>query len=352
MMSKCCNTCFNDNELRRKIRTLTTNDDIECEFCTGQSEVTISCDSLKLDFEFLIDTLFIKEDGDNSDDLAVLLQNKLLVFSEEVVSHSQLLKCIVNDDRIYDGSTKYSPITFDTEYTGYWTELREELVTKNRFFPQNPLFTSLFRDQSTENRVFLELVGQLTDSIPKGSDFCRARISDNILPNEGMGKPPQKLATDGRANPIGIAYLYTSKEISTSVSEVRPSIGDTICVAILNSSAKLKVIDLTTPRKKFNPTTFEDKELIIALSLIEMLEQLSKELSIPIAQERTLNYLPTQFFCEFIKSLKLVDGVKFCSSFDGQNNFVFFEPQKQNFFNIAHKKLIRINSTQHTIEDI
>jgi hypothetical protein len=47
---------------------------------------------------------------------------------------------------------------------------------------------------------------------------------------------------------------------------------------------KLRVIDLTTPRKKFNPTTFEDKELVIALSLVDILKQLSMELSKLIAQ--------------------------------------------------------------------
>jgi hypothetical protein len=351
-MNKCCNTCFNDTELRRKIRASAINDDNDCDFCTGQSEVTVSCDSLKYDFEFLIDTLFIKDDGNSSDDLSVLLQNKLLVFSDAVVSHSDLLKSIVNDDRIYDGSTRYAPRKFDIEFSSYWAELRKELVENNRFFPQNPLFTSLFRDQSTENRVFIELVGQLTDNIPVGSTFCRARIADNILDNGQMGKPPPKLATDGRANPVGIAYLYTSKDIETSVSEVRPSIGNTICVATLSSLTKLRVINLTAPRRKFNPTTFEDKELVIALSLVDMLEQLSMELSKPIAQDRTLNYLPTQFFCEFIKSLDLVNGVKFSSSFDGQNNIVFFEPNNTDYFTIINKKLTRVNSTQHTISDI
>jgi hypothetical protein len=351
-MTKCCNTCFSDSELRRKIRTYSISDDNDCDFCTGESEVAVSCDSLKYDFEFLIDTLFVKGEGENSDDLSVLIQNKLLVFSDAVASHSDLLKNILNDDRIYDGSTRYYPRTIDVEFSSYWAELCEELVEKNRFFPQNPLFTSLFRDQSTENRVFIELVGQLTDNIPIGSNFCRARIAEDILDNDQMGKPPKKLATDGRANPVGIAYLYTSKEIETSVSEVRPSIGNTICVATLSSQSKLRVIDLTTPRRKFNPTTFEDKELVIALSLVDMLEQLSMELSKPIAQDRTLNYLPTQFFCEFIKSLGLVDGVKFSSSFDGQNNIVFFEPKDDNYFSVINKKLTRIDATQHTIVDI
>lgn len=351
-MTKCCNTCFTDSELRRKIRTDSISEDSDCDFCTGETEVTVNCESLKYDFEFLIDTLFVKGEGENSDDLSILIQNKLLVFSDNVASPSDLLKNILNDERIYDGSTRYYPRMMEVEFSSYWTELRQELVEKNRFFPQNRLFTSLFREQSTENRVFIELVGQLTDSIPIGSSFCRARIADNILDDDQMGKPPKKLATDGRANPVGIAYLYTSEEIRTSVSEVRPSIGNTICVATLSSLLKLRVIDLTAPRRKFNPTTFEDKELVIALSIVDMLEQLSMELSKPIAQDRTLNYLPTQFFCEFIKSLDLVDGVKFSSSFDGQNNIVFFEPNNSNYFSITDKKLARIDATQHTIVDI
>ena len=139
--------------------------------------------------------------------------------------------------------------------------------------------------------------------------------------------------------------------MNTSILEVRPSNGESICVAELIADSKLKVLDLTSPRSRFSPTTFEDDKLISALSLIELLEALSLDLSIPITLSKKLNYLPTQFFCEFIKSLNLVQGIKFKSSFDDKYNYVFFEPINSSFFSIKNKYLKRITNVSVAYND-
>jgi hypothetical protein len=351
-MPKCCNVCFNDSGLKQKIRTGSQEYRDGCDFCTGQSESFIDCSELKYEFEFLIDTLFLKSDCLESLDLSELLQNKLSVFTNHVVRSKELLISIVENPDIYDGLTRYLPRPQKLKYSDNWLELQKELVEQNRFFPKNDLFTSLFRKESNENTVFIELASQLTMNVPLGSTFFRARIADNILDDAQMGKPPRDLASDGRANPNGIPYLYTSEALQTCIAEVRPSVGGTICIAEICSIQKLRVIDLTAPRIKFSPTSFEDKELVIALSLVDMLEQLSIDLSKPLANARKLNYLPTQFFCEFIKSLNFVNGVKFSSSFDSKNNIVFFEPIDEQYFEVTSKKLILVKSTQHTIDEV
>jgi hypothetical protein len=61
-MTKYCNTSFSDSELRRKIRIYSISDDNDCDFCIGIYEVVVSCNSLKYEFEFLIDTLYRKRE--------------------------------------------------------------------------------------------------------------------------------------------------------------------------------------------------------------------------------------------------------------------------------------------------
>jgi hypothetical protein len=63
------------------------------------------------------------------------------------------------------------------------------------------------------------------------------------------------------------------------------------------------------------------------LTCIELLETFAYELAQPIKPERAIiDYVPTQFLCEYIKSLGGFKGIIFNSSFGTGNNYVVFEP--------------------------
>lgn len=66
-----------------------------------------------------------------------------------------------------------------------------------------------------------------------------------------MGKPPARNATAGRANPIGISYLYLANNEKTCISEVRPNNTSIIYISKLILEEDVSLIDLTSPRKKY-----------------------------------------------------------------------------------------------------
>jgi hypothetical protein len=103
-----------------------------------------------------------------------------------------------------------------------WHRFSEEIIWTNRFFPTST--------------IDLDLLGELIDCLEnkeiKGQSFYRARISDGncrIELNE-MGMPPKEKTKNGRANPVGIPYLYLASTIKTAISEVRPDITDFVTV--------------------------------------------------------------------------------------------------------------------------
>ncbi|MGV8691733.1 hypothetical protein ACV35Z_37515, partial [Pseudomonas aeruginosa] len=62
------------------------------------------------------------------------------------------------------------------------------------------------------------------------------------------------------------------------------------------------------------------------LGFLSLLELFSAELSKPVRPENgNLEYIPTQFLCEFIKSEAKFDGLIFNSSFGDGKNYVFFD---------------------------
>lgn len=70
---------------------------------------------------------------------------------------------------------------------------------------------------------------------------------------------------------------------------------------------------------------FEEGHYNNVISILNLIEALSRELSIPVRPESSnIDYIPTQFLCEFLKSFSKCDGIIFESSFGSGLNFVFF----------------------------
>ena len=156
-----------------------------------------------------------------------------------------------------------------------------------------------------------------------------------------MGAPPNKLASSGRANPKGISYIYLASNIETCISEVRPYNGCDIYVSKCKNTIIKRVIDLTTPRKSISIMKFSESEYNEVLSIINLLESFSSELSIPVKPHLSeLEYIPTQFLCEYIKSLGNYDGIIFRSSFNKGDNLVFFNEDE---FSIGAPEVYQLN---------
>ena len=165
-----------------------------------------------------------------------------------------------------------------------------------------------------------------------------------------MGKPPAGNATAGRANPIGISYLYLANNEETCISEVRPNNTSIIYISKLILEEDVSLIDLTSPRKKISICSFDETRYNNVISILNLLEMLSSELSKPVRPESSnIDYIPTQFLCEFLKSFSNCDGIIFERSFGMGKNFVFYDDL---CFKIEDPISYKITEIVHSFEKI
>ncbi|WP_218922383.1 RES family NAD+ phosphorylase [Fuerstiella marisgermanici] len=203
-----------------------------------------------------------------------------------------------------------------------WEQFRDELRYRNRFFPETEIELERLED------LFASIIA-IDEDIP--ASWSRARISQDgkVFTQKKMGAPPQDRTTHGRANPAGIPYLYLASTVQTAVSEVRPHPGETVCVAEfkLKRGAKIKLLDLRNPRALVSPFLLGDESAIALLrGDVEFLERIGSELTTPVLPTAAaIEYIPSQYMCEFIKKCKY-SGVLYTSSVTEGVNLALFDP--------------------------
>lgn len=222
-----------------------------------------------------------------------------------------LLRGIVYNESL-DGVESYEKTA---QLESEWEAFVREIRFVNRFHLTKSINLPLLAD----------LLMRLTKSYTSGEVFYRGRISgkDGFTAIQ-LEKPSQDKAIPGRANPEGISYLYLSKDPQTCIYEVRPSVLDYVTVGKFQLKKQIDIISLKDINE-VSPFILEDdiKELMVHKKYLQKLEY---ELSRPLRRNDShLEYLPTQYLSEFIKSLGLV-GFEFRSSINrGGLNFVVFE---------------------------
>lgn len=337
-MSKCCTQCFSDTAIATKINI--EGEVSRCSYC-GSNQV-FCIEPYRLSDKLEIFTYGLAEASDGLSLREILIAYG--VFDEQHNNIERLTQEIFGKSL---SGKKYNFIFQIENYGNHWEDFKAEIMHRNRFFPRTTIYSALFSDmeKSKGAAVFFQLLEQLKSPIYPVDVFYRARISDSTLTADDMGCPPVKIATGGRANPPGIPYLYLSSDIETSISEVRPSNTSRIFVSNFNSLNNLFVLDLTNPRLLCSAASFEEEQLSDVLSYLDLLELLSYELSKPVRPENShLDYIPTQFLCEFIKSAAKFDGILFRSSFSGGKNYVFFNAEN---FQPTPPSLYEVSRTLH-----
>ena len=147
-------------------------------------------------------------------------------------------------------------------------------------------------------------------------------------PIDMMGKPPEKQAGNGRANPVGIPCLYVASDAATAIAEIRPHKGELVCVAEFDVEDSLKLIDLQNPRKTVSPFELDDTILKLFRRYMEYLCRLGEELTMPVLPHFAhLEYLPSQYLCEYIKTIGY-DGVIYRSAMGPGINYAIFNDSK------------------------
>lgn len=324
----CCANCFGDQGLTRSIIPKVIGDNTgqprhgDCGYCGTRGTTTIDPSALSQWFEMLVDCYVADGEGRS---LAALLAKDWRLFDNPRMDEAhakELLAEILNDGEIVRQS--FAPVDLLVDETPQqWDDLRDEMMHRNRWFLDEPIDLERLAEM-------LELLVTPADTLTEITDLWhRARLlSDgNPLPLDQMGAPPAHLAGHGRANPVGIPYLYLGSTATTAVSEVRPHTGETACIASFQVPSILAV-DLRDPRKSASPFILENAEQIMSLrSGLPLLERLGEELTKPVhPRSAAFEYIPSQYLCEFIKK-RGYQGVIYRSSVSDGVNLALFSPE-------------------------
>jgi len=331
----CCSGCFADRFLRAycKLKSETVG---SCSFCDAENTDVLEPKYLSDTFQILVD-LYKTSNTGSAIFLHEQIQKDWYIFSDLVSGEKQCeLLGEICSGRV-SLEEKYIPrIEQITDRIEQWNEFREELKHVNRYFPKK------VPANDTLGVLFHSLI---LPEEEKPTDIFRARINKKggKFTIEEMGRPPVDKALNGRANPLGISYLYAASDTSTAISEVQPYKGEEVTVARIQINGKIAIADLRDPKRTVSPFELDEDGLGALYSEMPYLVTLGEELSKPIIPIKAdLEYLPSQYLCEFIKSVDL-GGVLYKSSLATGYNIALFDDTKLDF--VEKKEYVVVDNT-------
>lgn len=293
---------------------------------TGKCDFCGTCDTQVWDvsqwgdlFAGLLEMYELHDDGRN---LAERVQRDwhLFSFSDETLIRSFFGAVFPGGHPLLEKGARLRP-RYRTDGDGAdhasaWEEFCEDLRHSNRFFPRREFDHEFLQRMVEENAKHLE-----------HEVLYRGRACDTavpLLPAE-MGRPTPEKALAGRGNPVGIPHLYVATDIDTCIKESRAVQYGFVSVASFRVPDPIHCLDLSGVSHRNPFLELTDRDLVEVLVSQQMLEELGRELSKPMRPgESALEYVPTQYLCEFVKSVE-ISGIQYRSSLNpaGQNLVLF-----------------------------
>lgn len=204
---------------------------------------------------------------------------------------------------------------------------------------------------SKKSDNFLKTVASVARSQVKlldvGQKFYRARIgreesklkkNKTLFPakpysGKDIGIPPHAKRTHGRANPIGIGYLYLATDKETAIAETKPYKSADVSIACFETRKKLRLVDFSSETYKgfFLPADMSYNLAELFKANPDQIEkiiwgQLNFDFAKPLSPEDSqFEYIPTQVIAEKIKENGF-DGIIYSSAltFTGGKNITLF----------------------------
>ena len=330
-----CADCFNDEELRIAVQNENCIWGV-CDACGRESNV--------IDIEFLSEffwgVLKLFTPCDAGINVVSLLQRDWNLFSD-VAAGTKIVDYFLKtsgDDFGYSLGDKVDYVRAIRQTVEIWEELKSSVKERSRFFTNLDTFNErgLIRANWT---------------LPVGTELYRARVMSpekKIIDKKCMGCPPSGKATAGRANPLGIPYLYLCQEEETTYYEVRAVYLDRLAIGKFRIRRDLQIMDFTQRLSLYEAST-QSLDLDSDISNYLLLQSISSDMSKPLRRFDTeLEYVPTQLICEYCK-LNEIDGIKFSSSVHkGGTNIVLFNSADAECVDIEHIEIrnVIISSTE------
>jgi len=314
----CCPECFDDPRLRDQLFPSLDPSSGTCDYCGTDNTELVRPDKLASYFELLVNVYEPDEDGKS---LVEWMKEDWKLFSHrrmDVPRAKELLGDILDDGEIV--RKKFVPSeSYISEGLAQWDKLRDEMMYANRWFLDVAI---------DEERLEQLLEMLIAPPLPREWHRARIRTEDVVFSIEEMGAPPKRRSSNGRANPAGIPYLYLGSQPDTAVAEIRPHTGEVACVADF-TIPDIKAVDLRDPRKLISPFILSESSAIGQLRAdLPLLVRLGEELTRPVQPAgAAIDYIPSQYLCEFIKK-KGFDAVVYRSSVSDGINIALFDPEK------------------------
>ncbi|MGN0224276.1 MAG: RES family NAD+ phosphorylase [Muribaculaceae bacterium] len=305
-----CDFCFNDEEIKLAIRNESATTGI-CDVCGHHSHV-IDADFFS---DFFSEVLNLFEPNETGTDVVSLIQNDWNLFSSSNVGHQIIAHFISQTNVGFSVLDKVNYIQPILAKIQIWDALKTRVIEQSRFFTDLTDFDNL------------QLI-QYNLIIPQNTRLYRARVIPpdraNLAISE-MGCPPARITPAGRANPMGIPYLYLCQSPQTTFYEVRALYLDKLSIGTFQVVKDLKILDFTKRMSLYIANSMSS-DLSFEISKYKLIQLISKDLSKPLRRFDTeLEYVPTQLICEYCK-LNKIDGIMFNSSLhNGGINVVLFD---------------------------
>lgn len=314
----CCPSCFGDSVLRTEIFPTLNYVLGDCGYCGSKDQMTVDPSELNALFELVT---AIYEPGGGGESIVEWLKRDWDLFSHETmdVAHAKELLAEVLDSGEFVRTSVVPSAAFVRDSVAEWAGFCRELQHSNRWFLETRI------DEDRLKSLFSMLI-----AVDLPNTWYRARLQEHSEPYslKEMGAPPKEKASHGRANPPGIPYLYLGSQPDTAVAEVRPHTGEVASVAEFLITDPI-VVDLRSPRTLISPFILGDVNEVGALRAdVPFLERLGVELTKPVLPTKAaIDYIPSQYLCEFIKMCGF-DGVAYSSSVSDGFNLALFDASR------------------------
>lgn len=151
-------------------------------------------------------------------------------------------------------------------------------------------------------------------------DFGRDHLYYKPYQGDDISSVPVIKAEAGRANRVGVSYLYCATDEYTAISEIRPHPGDVVSLGSFKARKKLKIFDLTGPNIL---NYYQSDSRLDELKDYAAISYFFNKSTPPSVEGR---YLVTQLIAEGIRR-KGYDGIVFISTVGEGKNYVFFNPE-------------------------
>lgn len=254
-------------------------------------------------------------ESESGDELHVRIQSdwSIFAFSDTDLVRRFLISAVPEHPLLVPGTRVRLRKSLDgrsADHSSSWVAFSEEIRHENRYFPT-----------TAPNREILEeALSESVATIAAGVTLYRGRLTPlgESFPIAEMGAPPPKLTRAGRANPVGIPYLYLAFDLETCLYETRVSNHTHVSIGAFRVRDDLKVLNLAEVKPLDFFSTYEEidesDQHAVRVSLHRYLQSLGEELRRPIrSTDETIDYVPTQYLCELAKSIGF-DGVMYASS--------------------------------------